>query len=148
MHPMVPGLLLSTHGLRPVDRHLEYLSRCVIPLFFSPIQCLLHWTKSSSRSGMCLIDPVCVCLCMCVCSVYLFAFGRARSSLCCVSFSRLDTQALECPGSVVVRSAVAVGRLRCPMVCGISRWTCIPCTGRWILSHWTAREVPIPCCLK
>ena len=21
-------------------------------------------------------------------------------------------------------------------------WTCIPCNGRWILNHWTTREVP------
>ena len=27
-------------------------------------------------------------------------------------------------------------------------WTPIPCIGRWILNHWTAREVLVMCCFK
>ena len=40
-------------------------------------------------------------------------------------------------------SVVVVHRLSCPMACSPTRdWTCAPCIGRWILHHWTTREVP------
>ena len=42
---------------------------------------------------------------------------------------------------------VAACRLSCPAACGIlvprpGIRTCVPCIGRWILNHWTTREVP------
>ena len=45
-----------------------------------------------------------------------------------------------------VGSAAAAPRLSCNMQDPSSRtssWTCVPCIGRQVLSHWTAKEVPI-----
>ena len=52
---------------------------------------------------------------------------------------------LQHTSSLVV---IAAHRLSCPATCGISvphptrNQTCVPCIGRWILNHWTTREVP------
>ena len=42
-------------------------------------------------------------------------------------------------------SVTATHGLSCPTTRRSSRTrdgTCVPCTGRWILNHWTTREVP------
>ena len=43
-----------------------------------------------------------------------------------------------CTGSVIVAPG-----LSCPATCGILDPARVPCLGRWILSHWTTREVPV-----
>ena len=43
-------------------------------------------------------------------------------------------------------SLVAACGLSCPRVCGIlgtRDQISVPCIGRWILNHWTTREVPL-----
>ena len=63
---------------------------------------------------------------------------QARPTLCCSAraspydgFSCCGTWALGCMGFSVY-----------PTACGIvPDGTCVPCTGRWILNHWTTREV-------
>ena len=42
-------------------------------------------------------------------------------------------------------SEIVVQRLSCSAACEIFQtrdWTCVPCTGRHIVIHWAAREVP------
>ena len=58
------------------------------------------------------------------------------------AFSLAVAQAPACSGSVD-----AAHGLSCPAACGIPvsptrDGTCIPCTGRQILNHWTTREIP------
>ena len=74
-------------------------------------------------------------------------------------FSSCGAWAPEHVGSVVcgtwalqlrhVSSVVVAHRLCCPAACGIlvslpaRDLTRVPCIGRWILYHWTTREVPV-----
>ena len=49
-----------------------------------------------------------------------------------------------CVGPRLKGFRVAAPRLTCTMACGIflgTDWTHSPCIGRWILNHWTTREV-------
>ena len=41
-------------------------------------------------------------------------------------------------------SEVVVHRFSCSAACGIptTDWTHVPCIARWILKHWTTRDVP------
>ena len=66
----------------------------------------------------------------------LSSFGAWSSR--CSGFSCCRPRALGPAGSVVV-----VQELSCPAACGIflDPWKNLSCIGRWILSHWTIREV-------
>ena len=84
MHPMVPGLLLSTHGLRPVDRHLEYLSRCVIPLFFFPLFSVSSTGLRVLQGRECASSIPCVCVCVCVCVRFIYLLLAVLGLPCAV----------------------------------------------------------------
>ena len=92
--------------------------------------------------------------------VYYYYFLAALSLRCSMqAFSSCGVWALEHAGSAVLMhelsgcgmqtSLAAMHGLSCCETCGL--WhlssltrdqTCIPCIGRWILNHWTTREVP------
>ena len=60
-----------------------------------------------------------------------------------MNFSLIVAHVFQAMGSIV-----AVWRLSCPSACrNLSSWTSdgahVPCIGRWILHHWTTREVPV-----
>ena len=89
--------------------------------------------------------------------IYLFIFGCIGSWLQCMGFSLLvapelsscSTWAPECMGSVVA----ACGLSSCGVLAQLPHSMCdlssptrdrtrVPCIGRWILNHWTTREIP------
>ena len=86
--------------------------------------------------------------------IYLY-IGCSESSLLCTGlfYSCRVGATLRCgmkaslvmePGSRQAGSAVAVRGLSCSAAWGSSRTRDriqVPCTGRWILGHWTTREV-------
>ena len=84
----------------------------------------------------------------------LFIFGRTGSSLYAWDFSSCGAQAPHCSGFLCCRaqalgsqaSVVVVHGLSCPEACGIfpdQGLNSCPLHGRWILNHWTTREVSL-----
>ena len=84
------------------------------------------------------------------CGPSLVAGSRATLSLQWAA-SLLWVLLLWSKGLVYVASVVVVHGLSCLAVCEVSflvsfqarDQTCVPCVGRWILNHWTIREVQI-----
>ena len=93
------------------------------------------------------------------CRVRAFRCGMGFSLVveCGFSLSSCGLQAQEHLGSVVcgmwalslrcASSVVVACTLSCPVACGIlvlppGIEPCVPCIVRWILYHWTTREVP------
>ena len=73
------------------------------------------------------------------CSEYGLLSGYSAQASYCGSFSRRRAQPLGPVGSVVVAHWLSF-----PWHVKSSRTreqTCVPCTGRWVLNHWTTREV-------
>ena len=72
---------------------------------------------------------------MAPCFICLFGFGYTGSSLLCAVFSSCGAQA-----------SIVVNGFSCPTECGgqslTRNWTHGPYIGRWIVNHWTTREVP------
>ena len=85
----------------------------------------------------------------------MWAFSSCReqgySFVAVGSLSLLWVLLLWSKGLVYVASVVVVHGLSCLAVCEVSflvsfqarDQTCVPCIGRWILNHWTIREVQI-----
>ena len=65
------------------------------------------------------------------CMLSLVTLSGGYSSLWCADCSLQCLLLLQGTGSTVVHW------LNCSMACG-----CVPCIGRWILIHYTTREVP------
>ena len=71
-----------------------------------------------------------------LCWVFVAAWASHCRGFSCCGARSLGTQA----------SVVVVHRLSCSTVCGIfpdQGSNPCPCFGRWILNHWTTREVPL-----
>ena len=87
------------------------------------------------------------------CWVWAFSSCREQgySFVAVGSLSLLWVLLLWSKGLVYVASVVVVHGLSCLAVCEVSflvsfqarDQTCVPCIGRWILNHWTIREVQI-----
>ena len=98
----------------------------------------------------------CICFWLLLCEGFLFGeWGLLFVVLCellTVVASRCGAQTLGSWASVVVAqrlqstgSVVVAHGLSCPAAYGIQPtrdWTCVPCTDRQILNHWSTREAP------
>ena len=70
--------------------------------------------------------------------LFISLFLAVLGLCCCAGFSLVWST-----GSRGVDSVILACGLSCPAACGILLgWTHVPCIGRWILNHWTAREAP------
>ena len=124
-------LLLMLHFISIFKESLAALSLCCCAQAFS--SCGEQKLLSSSSAWA----PHCGVFCCCG----AWALGHAGFSSCSVCAQQLQPPGSRARASELWRSVLVA---LCHVGSSQARdWTHVPCIGRWILNHWTAKEVPI-----
>ena len=139
----IPWLWPPHSGLQ--CQHFQFSLFC-LPITFSSV--FVYQVSPVSLCKRCYLVLAALCLCRCV-RTFSSCSERGPLSSCsawashCSGFSCCRVWTLGRSDSVVL-----VHWLGCFMVCGVfpnQESNPCPCIGKWILNHWTTREVlPVP----